>query len=278
MIADLDEALRQLLIRELPVKNSEVDIKFDQPRRDWSSRVSKPTLNLFLHDVRENTTLREPQWEIERNGDGSVTKRRSAVRVDLHYMITAWVADHPEDEHRLLTRALLALFRTPTLPEDLLPESLQDQPVPIPIRAAQQEEYRAPADIWSALDNELRPAIACTVTLALNPYKRIPGPLVRSRELRVGRAVGRFDGSEPDEAAGQDRFWMVGGTVKSKGTLQEARVRLVERGQDTPLQADGRFIIGNLEAGDHTLEVWDDGNRLRTRKIRVPAEEYDIEV
>ena len=60
MINDLDEVLRQFLVRELPIKNSEVDIAFDQPAREWSARVSRPTLNLFLYDLRENQKLTTP--------------------------------------------------------------------------------------------------------------------------------------------------------------------------------------------------------------------------
>ena len=116
MISHLDETLRELLKRELPIRNSEVDVKFDQPKRDWSARVSRPTLNLFLHDIRENSILRQPEWEFERSNDGTVTKRRSPVRLDLHYMITAWVADHPEDEHRLLSRTLMKLGANPEVP------------------------------------------------------------------------------------------------------------------------------------------------------------------
>jgi hypothetical protein len=280
MIDDLDQVLRQLLIRELPIKNHEVDIKFDLPKREWSSRVSRPTLNLFLHDLRENTTLREPAWEIERNGDGTVTKRRKALRVDLHYMITSWVADHPEDEHRLLARALMALFRNPHLPDDLLPESLQDQPVPIPIRVAQYDEFRTPADVWSALDNELRPAIACTVTLALNPYKAITGPLVRTRDLRFGQALDLPARQRVDEAAGEDRFWMVGGRLRSREPVDATRteLRLVDRGQTIAIREDGGFIVGNLEAGEYTLEVSIEDRKPSRHKITVPSSEYDIEL
>ncbi len=159
MINDLDEVLRRLLIRELPVRNGEVSIEFHQPRREWSGRLNRPTLNLFLYHLCENTTLRRPEWEIQRNGDGTATRRRTPVRMDLHYMITAWAAD-PEDEHRLLTRTIMALYRNVTLPEDLLPESLQEQPMPIPLRVADPEVLRDPADIWSALDNELRSAVS----------------------------------------------------------------------------------------------------------------------
>jgi hypothetical protein len=45
MIDDLDEALRKLLLRELPVKNGEVETAFEQSRREWSAWFGRPTLN-----------------------------------------------------------------------------------------------------------------------------------------------------------------------------------------------------------------------------------------
>src|SRR3990172_3170765 len=112
MIDDLDEALRQLLIRELPIKNGEVDIEFKQPTRQWSARISRPTLNAYLYDVRENVKLRQvqPGWEVSRGNGGGGIRRLNPVRLDCHYLITAWAAE-PEDEHRLLARTLMALFR-----------------------------------------------------------------------------------------------------------------------------------------------------------------------
>jgi hypothetical protein len=276
MISDLDEVLRHWLIRELPIRNGEVDIEFDQPIREWSSRLTKPTLNLFLHDLRENNTLREADWEMHKKGDGTYTRRRKPLRLDLRYMITAWTAE-PEDEHRLLTRTLMALYRYPYLPEDLLPESLQGQPVPIPVQIAHFEELRTPADIWSALDNELRAVIACVITLSLNPYQEFTGPLVKTRDLRFGQAADPTR-QQLDEGAEQDRFWMVGGTVRSQKPLENARLSLLERGLDLPVGEDGSFIIGNLEAGDYTLELSVEKRKPKRHKITVPAPEYDIEV
>jgi hypothetical protein len=280
MINDLDEVLRQFLIREIPIKNNEVEIKFDQPKREWSARLSRPTLNLFLYDVRENSKLRQtrPMWEVEHKGDGSVTKRRKPVRVDLHYMITAWAAE-AEDEHRLLTRTLMALFRYPHVPEELLPESLRNQPAPISIMAAQEEELTNPADVWSALDNEFRPAVVCVITLALDPYRPITAPLVRTRELRIGQAtVPLFQ--RLAESVEPDVFWTIGGTVHSDEPLDPAQVRLtlVERGLEVSLQPDGRFAIGNLQAGDYTLEIVADGREPRRHKITVPSPDYELVV
>jgi hypothetical protein len=278
MIDDLDQVLRQLLIRELPIKNREVEIKFDQPSREWSSRLSRPTLNLFLYDVRENTKLRQaqPTWRVERHDDGTATRRIKPVRVDLHYMITAWAND-PEDEHSLMTRTLLALFRNPELPEDLLPEILQNQPVPIAVMAAQEDELQNPADVWNVLDNEIRPAIACIVTMALDPYRPITGPMVRTRELRFGQAAVP-PRQQLDEPARPETFWTIGGTVHSKEPLEAVRLTLVERGLDVPLQPEGRFAIGRLEAGDYTLELSRDGGKPRRYEITVPSPDYDLEV
>jgi len=51
--------------------------------------------------------------------------------------------------------ALLALFRTPELPEELLPESLKNQPAPIALMVAQEDVLQNPADVWNVLDNHL---------------------------------------------------------------------------------------------------------------------------
>lgn len=278
MINDLDETLRKLLIREIPIKNSEVEISFDQPKREWSARLNRPTLNLYLYDIRENNKLRQtqPMWEVERQANGTVTQRRKPFRVDLHYMITAWAAE-PEDEHRLLTRTLMALFRLPNLPDDLLPESLKTQPVPVPVMVAQEEEIRNPAEVWSALDNELRPTIGCMVTLALNPYQPLTTPLVRTRELRIGQS-GYPEDHELTSPASADLFWTIGGTVRSEKPLDKVQLTLVEQGLNIPLQPEGRFMVGNLKAGDYTLEISAEGQKPRQHKITVPAPDYDLTI
>jgi len=280
MIEELDKALRELLIRELPIKNGEVDISFDQPSREWSARIGgRPTLNVFLYDARENRKLRQtrPVWEAAPNPDGTVTQRRRPVRMDLHYMITAW-ATEAEDEHRLLASTLMALFRQPHLPEDLLPASLSDQPVPIPLEVAQSDELQNPADVWNVLDNEIRAAIALTVTLALNPYQPITGPLVRTRELRFGQS-GEPATERLDEATAVETYWTVGGVIRSGGQpLATGHVSLVDQGREVPLQEDGRFAIGHLRAGEYALAVSRDGGEPHRFRITVPAPDYDLDL
>ncbi|MBN1641154.1 MAG: DUF4255 domain-containing protein [Anaerolineae bacterium] len=280
MINDLDEVLRQLLIQELSIHNGEVDISFEQPSREWAARVGgRPTLNVFLYDVRENKKLRQtrPPWDVIPNADGTVTQRRKPVRVDLHYMITAWASD-PQDEHRLLTSSLMALFRQPHLPLRLLPESLQDQPVPVPLEVAQYDELHNPADIWNVLDNEMRAAVALTVTLALDPYQPVVGPLVRTRELRFGQSAAPAL-QQLYERAGMDTYWTIGGSIRVGGEpLKEGSISVVEQGRDVRLQPGGRFAIGHLRSGEYTLEVAVDGGAPRRFKIAVPAPDYVLEI
>ena len=277
MFEDVDETLRKLFIRDLPIKNGEVDIKFNQPKREWTARLSRPTLNIFMYKLEENQKLRQPQpvWEVERKQDGTVARRRRPVRVNLHYMITSWATD-PEDEHRLLSRALATMLRYEYLPEELFPEGLRDQPVPIPILVAAQDELQDTSLMWSALDNEMRPVVSCQVTLSVNPYVFFDTPPVRTRELRFGQTNENLVEQLLQEA-GSNVYWSVGGVVHSK-SVANLVLTLVERDQQISLDQDGRFVIGRLRAGEYTLEVAMNGGQPRPFKISVPSPDYEIEI
>ena len=42
--------------------------------------------------------------------------------------------------------------------------------------------------MWGSLDNEMRPSISYYVNLALDPWKEVTGPVVRTFSLRYGQA------------------------------------------------------------------------------------------
>jgi hypothetical protein len=282
MIDELDEALKKLLNRELPNPNGEVDIQFDLPRREWSARISRPTLNIFLYDIRENQKLRQtqPMWETEIDSSGNPTQHRKPVRVDLHYMLTAW-ATEPEDEHRLLSRAVMVFFRFSHLPEDLLSGNLLGQAKQIPITAAQYSELNNSADLWSVLDNEMRPAISLTITLSIDPYAPLPVTLVRQREIRFGQpaepAARRL---APHAGSAPDTFWSIGGRLTSQQPLEIENISLslVERHEKVALLPDGQFVIGRLRAGAYTLEAAVGSNPVRRYSITVPAADVVLEI
>jgi len=285
MIADLDETLRQLLIAEMPVKNGEVEISFDQPKREWSGRITRPTINLFLYDVRENVTLRQHQWEQlggASNGNNLAHMKRTPMRVDCTYVMTAWAAD-PGDEHRLLTRALMALFRFPVLPDKRLVGALRNPTFPLQARLGSHDKLSNPAELWGALDNEMRPSIPYVITLALDPWQEITGPIVRTLTLRSGQAFTQPWTQELVEDQTRIDMVFIGGTVrlrKDKTPLAQAQVALKGTGMVTTTDAEGRFTLGSMPPGAYTLVVWTEEGKPTQKGLSVPAEDgdYDVEV
>lgn len=75
MLTDLDEILKQMFIKEMSIENSEVNIEFDLPKREWVAKLSRLTVNLYLCDIQENTELRRNNWVVERDNNGRTTKK-----------------------------------------------------------------------------------------------------------------------------------------------------------------------------------------------------------
>jgi hypothetical protein len=278
MIDDLDEALRELLIRDMPISHNEVDVSFDQPTRQWAARLSRPTINLFLHDMRENNKMRTQQPYL-----GSVTNGVSAtvgpnpVRVDLHYMVTAWAND-PGDEHRLLGRLMMVLFRYKAMPEELLMGQLTDQDYEVWFKVSQYDQKDIRRDIWTMLDNEMRPIVDLTVTLAIEPTAPWTVPLVRQTEIGFGQMGGSADlGSS---LMGADRFYNILGSVHGAEAFDHLSIQLLELAVPVTVAPNGRYSIQNLREGTYTAEVWT-GQGEPTRHTLVvpsPPAEYDIYV
>jgi hypothetical protein len=284
MIAELDESIRMLLEQELPIKNGEIEVKFDQPKREWSARLNRPTVNFFLYDLRENPTLRQHGWEQINGGNGSPADlqarlKRMPFRVDCFYMITTWASD-PEDEHHLLSRVLLALFRHSVLPVDQLVGSLKKQPFEVQARLANHDRLTNPAEVWSALDNEMRPTISYIITLALDPWSEIITPLVRSVTLRSGQARDLPSSAHLAPETMQERIDL-GGTVRADGKPQSGiAVAIKGTGLFTTSDERGRFHLGSLPPGEYTLVAWPGEGRPKEQPVRLPGAgtEYDIEL
>jgi hypothetical protein len=197
VITDFNDALRNLLVRELEISNNEVEIAFEQPRRTWSQALSRPTLNLYLHDIRENNKLRGRQPGLQTTPSGQdVLLQRQPLFLDLHYMVTAWTMEL-RDEMALLERTLVALFRFGELPADLVEDHFRDRDLSIPFKIAQYDTVINPRDIWSVLDNEMRTAIDLVATIPCNPYQPFRTPLVREMETRYDYSLPRQTGNLP---------------------------------------------------------------------------------
>jgi hypothetical protein len=165
MIQDVDDTLKELLVQKGPIDATVIDIKFEMPNKDWSATVTRPTINLFLYDVRENHDLRSNERVLARNGNAG-TVSPPPVRVDLSYIITAWTTDIA-DEHQLLGRVLATLVQFPVLPPEVLKGTMQTQPLPLRGWIAQPERLPNPWEFWGHMDHGMKAGLNFVLTTAV---------------------------------------------------------------------------------------------------------------
>jgi hypothetical protein len=272
MLAELDETVRQLLIRYVPVDPVHIDVSFDLPDREWSSRLTRPTINCFLYDVRENLRLRSASWETRRTAD-SASRQKGPLRIDATYQVSTWARAN-EDQHQLLWRTLAALARHPILSSDALVGDLKLQPLPVCTAVAQPDQVRANIeDFWNAIDNKFRPTVTYVVTLALDPE------IVINSKLTLSSPTIKVEQLATDEIK---NGFTIRGKVRDQSdperAIKGALVVLSETGDRMLTEEDGKFSFGGVRRGPITLIVRAAGRLETTWPTRVPASNYDLEV
>jgi hypothetical protein len=256
MLDDLDRSLRALLFDELPrvverIEADGFDISFDVPNRENTARLTRPTLNLFLFHIQENRDLRPGPWQSVRlNGD--VRDERPPVRLECHYLVTAW-SNEVDDEHRLLTGAARAFFRNPVLPEAIAEGSLAETDFDLPLMVAQPAQLKDIVDIWSVLDNDLRPSVRLNVIVPLELDVEIEKRIVLERRIEL---------PPPEPIADPRRRVDVAGVLVRAGEpVAGARVRMDRSSATT--RADGTFNLHGVPAGWRGVLIAHDGEVFR---------------
>lgn len=187
MIQDLDDTIKELLLQKAGIDPAAIDISFEMPGKEWAAGISKPTINAFLYDLRENHELRSNDVQLARNGAVG-TQTKPPARVDATYFISVWTTD-VSDEHRLLGGVLTALLKYPTLPEEVLKGSAASQPFPLHAWIAQPDRTPNVWDFWGGLDGRLKAGISYVVTLALSPNEPELVGLATEKVLNFKNAV-----------------------------------------------------------------------------------------
>lgn len=282
MIYELNETIKKLLLDEMPVRKGDVDVQFDLPKKEWSSRLSKPTLNLYMYDLLENIELRgSEQWTQTDNGDGTVTLHRNPVRVNFYYLVTSW-AKEIQDEQQLLSAALTTLLRQPIIPEALLPENLKNQPVPIRLEVAQNKNLAKLSDFWGSIENDPHPGIRLTVTLTIDPYKPITSPRVATSEVRFKQnpspTTQKFEDSGAKLVDSKSYFSLRGKLISKKYSPTTLKIVLKETGKEISIQEEGEFAIQRLTKGTYHIDIIFNDRVLRHEKFVVPASYLEINV
>ena len=273
MLPEIHTAVRTLLYQEGGISPDEVEIWFRAPTREWADSLTRPAINLHMLHLEENLDLRETAYDTVRR-QKMAEFRLPPRRIDLRYMVSAFTAE-PDDELRLLWRALAVLMRHQEFPMELLPEAYRDIKPPLPTRVLQGDEGPKLLDVWSALSLEPRPAFGYTITAPLDLDITLRAPLVLTRTLRVGplSANGKpgTEGLEGDLEIGGLVLGHLGKPLPDVHVTVDGSAAEGSRTDD-----EGRFKLRGIRSGKQTLRARLPDGTMRTLVVDVPAPSYDI--
>lgn len=277
MFQDLDISLINLLNDPAaPAQLAAADISFLTPDRNFAPQLE--TVDLFLWDVKENRELRDPEFVLEKVGNGFV-RRPPPLRVDCFYLVTAWPDPNlvgptaTAREHLLLSQACLWLSRFPTVPDIYLSGTLANQPFPPPTLVAQPVGAKNHWEFWTALGISPRSSFSLVVTIAMDLKKSLEGPLVTTA----------IAGYLQDQMIATREQWInFGGLVSDNAghPVSDVWVRLEPSMRIETTQADGRFIFDRVRAGtNYLLRARATGFAEVQRNIQVPSPsgEYNLQ-
>lgn len=197
MIDAVDETVRNLIRSELDEAYADVTITFDTPDETFpSAAVELPAIDLFLFDIHENHLLRDPVPRNIKTAESTWQRKYPPVRVDFHYLATAWTGeDDTEGEHRLLGAVMKALLRWRYVPPSLVSAGLEEQPYSLRAFALQSESLGASSDFWRALGAKPRASLRFTITVAVEAF---PPTEVAAPPSKVVARVGDRQGAQTD--------------------------------------------------------------------------------
>jgi len=274
MISDVDETLRELMVTYGNLDPTEIDISFEKPNRQWAAGVSKPTVNLYLYEIKENTDLKNPGgWVVRKGPDNTAIKSKPDVRIDLSYNITVF-ASNIDDEHRLLSRVLVTLLKYQTLPVGSLQGLLVGQDL-ITSTAHPGDAQQGHSDYWGAVDNDLKASLEYRITIRLDIGEEISTGIVLNSQFKVGQTGMALDEFEIQPVN-------IGGRVHDRDDasigVENAVVTVLERGLDTTSGKDGQYRIPRMLPGMYTLIIAVEGYEESRIPIQVPSGDYDLAI
>lgn len=281
MISHLDKTLEALLRQKVPLSPESYDISFDIPIMDWTRKLSgdKRTVNLYLYDIRENQKLRTNEWQLKRNPDSTVTRKKPSIRIDLSYLITAWSPAQTEpvvEEHHMLSQILATLFKYPTIPPDVLQGNLATivPPPEIPALVAQPNGFKdqGQGPFWNAAGQHWKPAVQYTVTIPLDLQEAITGAMVTTK-------IHKYQQEGHPET--EEKLLQIGGRVVEAADpatgIPGAEVIILELGRTTRSDINGYYTFVKLQGGTYTVKAGIEGRKTeRTVQVPAPGGNYNI--
>jgi hypothetical protein len=267
-IADLDEALRTLVKRELEKHGFEgVEIAFDAPSKEWSGKLTGPTVDLFLYDMREALD-RAAASPSERRTNGVAIISDPPLQLELTYAVTAWTKA-VEDEHRLLSQVLAILYSYSDIPQDVIAENASTTLARAETSVGRPREEKA--DFWTSVGGQYKASIDYVVQIVIESgVTFVRGPEVRTTTIRTLQV------DSPRSTL--EELHRIGGTVTDQdGTpLHGAWIALPDSGRWAASDHDGRFTFQRVAAGKHQIVTRTAEGHEATATVTVPGGRCDL--
>ncbi|MDP9765960.1 DUF4255 domain-containing protein [Deinococcus enclensis] len=192
MIADVQDALRELLYTEARLPRDALDIRFATPTSSWVSSLTRPTLNFFLFDLHENAALRSMEFH-SMPLPGQVSRTLAPRRIDLKYLVTVFFKSQVEelgrDEWNVLWRVLGALLRQEEWDTAHVPAAVRALDLDlrgVVSNAPNQTNY----SLFSSLGLPVRPHLTYALTVPLDLNVTNQSPLTLERQISLGEVTG----------------------------------------------------------------------------------------
>jgi hypothetical protein len=258
IIDDLNSTIENLMKKEFGTPMP-FDLSFAVPSRNFNPvSNTKPTVNFYLYDIRENTILRSNEPVIERRKDGTVSKKQPPARIQLYYCVTAWSPAQEDasgtktrEEHKQLSRALIALIKHPNIPSDVLSGDLIDQVPPLPTTVILPDGMENAGQFWSALDGLLKPFLDYRVTISLDFHKTVESKIVASKTSAYGHMVAVYKLAVRPSL----RFEYLRGNKLKKVDIKKSPVSFFDSAAKT---GDKQITVSNsggLKKGDYIIII-----------------------
>jgi hypothetical protein len=252
------------------------DRSFDIPDDTFRTGLNKLTLNIYLAEIRENKDFRRPNWDVITLPDRTSVLSQPPTYFDCHYLISAWspsqagpLSSPTSDEHQALGGALYVLVRNP----DTIPSVLGVvgggpvfQQGHIYLTVTPPDVPRVVNDFWSTMKLPWRPTVSLIATTPLDPALDSPPspPMVTLvvRTGQIGAASGTFE-----------ELVTIGGWVlklADDSPITTATVTRVDTGEQTTVDAQGRFSFTGLVPGTYPLKAAAAGFTAVQRDLDVP--------
>jgi len=196
----IGETLKNYISEASSVLDSDISLML--PKKKWvdSPSIENPKVNIYLFEIKENLELRENEWQTTHSVNGSIQKKKPDVRIDLFYIMTFYgqVPESPnavigavEEEQRYLSEVLSIVYNHDYIPQEFFIDNdgnpiLNVPDIPISVTRPKFLEGEGGVQLWSAIDQYVKPAIYLKVTIPINLKQQIEEAMVFSKIFKYG--------------------------------------------------------------------------------------------